>query len=133
MAIAQYQHRPSMCFCSGIDSVISFIYILDDTGIRSETCRGLSREYVSVLQIADALQFLHHEANLVHRGVSPGVIILTAAGAWKLAGLGLASRAQFGSSGDSNIVKPFDYRNNSTPAWLQLTQVASSVFSSCLH
>lgn len=49
--------------------------------------------------------------------------MLTASGAWKLAGLGLASRAQFGSD-DSSVVKPFDYRNSSTPAWLQFTQVS---------
>ena len=65
----------------------------------------------------------------MHRGVSPGAIILTAAGSWKLAGLGLASRAQFASSGDSAAVKPFDYRNNSMPAWLQLTQVFDSLLS----
>lgn len=77
-----------------------------------------------MLQVADGLQFLHHEANLVHRGVSPGVVMLTASGAWKLAGLGLASRAQFGGSADSAVVKLFDYRNNNMPTWLQLTQVS---------
>ena len=75
------------------------------------------------MQVADGLQFLHHEANLVHRGVSPGVVMLTAAGAWKLAGLGLAARAQFGAGSDSAVVKPFSYSNSNMPAWLQLTQV----------
>ena len=60
----------------------------------------------------------------MHRGVSAGIVMLTAAGSWKLAGLGLAARAQFGSSNDAGVVKPFDYRNSSMPAWLQLTQAS---------
>jgi len=73
-------------------------------------------------QVADGLQFLHHEANLVHRGVSPGVVLLTAVGAWKLAGLGLAVQGQFGNAEGAQI-KPFDFTNSSPPLWLQLTQV----------
>ena len=72
--------------------------------------------------MADGLQFLHHEANLVHRGLSPGVVLLTAVGAWKLAGLGLAVQGQFGSSEGAQI-RPFDFSNSSPPLWLQLTQV----------
>ena len=75
------------------------------------------------VQIADGLQFLHHEANLVHRGLSPGAVLLTAGGAWKLAGLALAVRAQFGNSDDA-AVKPFDFGNPSPPLYLQLTQAS---------
>ena len=80
---------------------------------------GTSRD---IVQVADGLQFLHHEANLVHRGLSPGVVLLTAAGAWKLAGLGLAVQGQFGASEGAQI-RPFDFSNSSPPLWLQLTQV----------
>ena len=40
------------------------------------------------MQISDTLQFLHAEANLVHCSLSPEAVMLTAAGAWKLASLG---------------------------------------------
>jgi len=37
------------------------------------------------LQVADTLQFLHAEANLVHCALCPEAIFLTGGGAWKLA------------------------------------------------
>jgi SCY1-like protein 2 len=40
------------------------------------------------MQISDTLHFLHAEANLVHCSLSPEAVMLTAAGAWKLASLG---------------------------------------------
>ena len=76
------------------------------------------------MQVADGLQFLHHEANLVHRGISPGVVMLTESGAWKLAGLGLAVRAQFAGSNEAATLT-FDFSNPSPPSALQLTQVHS--------
>lgn len=44
-----------------------------------------------MLQIADALTFLHNDAGIVHRSVNPLTIIITRSGAWKLAGFGFAT------------------------------------------
>ena len=40
--------------------------------------------------MADGLTFLAADANLVHRALCPATIFITAAGAWKLGGLGLS-------------------------------------------
>ena len=49
--------------------------------------------------------------------------MLTESGAWKLAGLGLAVRAQFAGSTEAATLT-FDYSNPSPPSALQLTQVS---------
>ncbi|CAN8312978.1 unnamed protein product [Cochlearia groenlandica] len=43
-----------------------------------------------LLQIAETLNFLHNNAHLIHRGVSPENVLITSAGSWKLAGFGFA-------------------------------------------
>lgn len=51
--------------------------------------------------------------------------MLTESGAWKLAGLGLAVRAQFAGSSEAATLT-FDYSNPSPPSALQLTQASFS-------
>lgn len=46
------------------------------------------------LQVADTLQFLHAEANLVHCALCPEAIFLTGGGAWKLASLAFCVQAR---------------------------------------
>ena len=54
-----------------------------------------------ILQLADALAFLHAGAGLVHRALSPETVAVTSAGGWKLAG-GLSHAASMrGESGDA--------------------------------
>lgn len=43
-----------------------------------------------LLQLAESLTFLHNNARLVHRSLSPETVLITSAGAWKLAGFGFA-------------------------------------------
>jgi SCY1-like protein 2 len=51
-----------------------------------------------LLQIAETLNFLHNNAHLIHRAVSPENVFITSAGSWKLAGFGFAiSQAQDGN------------------------------------
>jgi hypothetical protein len=38
-----------------------------------------------LLQVADGLHFLHAEAGLVHRGICPAAVVITAAGGWRAA------------------------------------------------
>ncbi|KFK44375.1 hypothetical protein AALP_AA1G249300 [Arabis alpina] len=60
-----------------------------------------------LLQIAETLNFLHNNAHLIHRAVSPENVLITSAGSWKLAGFGFAiSEAQ---AGDLDNIQLFHY------------------------
>ncbi|CAN7130053.1 unnamed protein product [Brassica rapa subsp. narinosa] len=51
-----------------------------------------------LLQISETLNFLHNNAQLIHRAISPENVLITSAGSWKLAGFGFAiSAAQAGN------------------------------------
>ncbi|CAH8337394.1 unnamed protein product [Eruca vesicaria subsp. sativa] len=51
-----------------------------------------------LLQISETLNFLHSNAQLVHRAISPENVLITSSGSWKLAGFGFAiSTAQAGN------------------------------------
>ncbi|KAJ9166945.1 hypothetical protein P3X46_021634 [Hevea brasiliensis] len=43
-----------------------------------------------LLQVAETLDFLHNNAHLIHRAISPENILITSIGAWKLSGFGFA-------------------------------------------
>lgn len=43
-----------------------------------------------VLQVADALSYLHNVERLVHLNISPQCVVVTRKGMWKLIGLGFA-------------------------------------------
>ncbi|KAG7586675.1 Protein kinase domain [Arabidopsis thaliana x Arabidopsis arenosa] len=60
-----------------------------------------------LLQISETLNFLHNNANLIHRAISPENVLITSAGSWKLAGFGFAiSTAQ---AGNLDNVQAFHY------------------------
>ncbi|CAE1329904.1 SCYL2 [Acanthosepion pharaonis] len=46
-----------------------------------------------ILQIAEALCYLHVTEQMMHRNISPQSILLTKRGGWKMAGLGFAEKA----------------------------------------
>ncbi|CAI9739377.1 2 [Octopus vulgaris] len=46
-----------------------------------------------ILQIAEALSYLHTTEQMLHRNISPQSILLTRRGGWKMAGLGFAEKA----------------------------------------
>ncbi|CAH2066764.1 unnamed protein product [Thlaspi arvense] len=51
-----------------------------------------------LLQISETLNFLHNNAHLIHRAISPENVLITSSGSWKLAGFGFAiSSAQAGN------------------------------------
>ncbi|KAH6775197.1 kinase family with ARM repeat domain-containing protein [Perilla frutescens var. hirtella] len=61
-----------------------------------------------LLQISETLDFLHNNAHLIHRAISPEAVLITSNGAWKLGGFGFAiSNDQ--SSNDSASVQAFHY------------------------
>lgn len=68
---------------------------------------GLLEVKHGMLQIAESLDFLHNNARLVHRALSPESVFITSSGAWKLGGFGFAVPAD--QTGDMSSVQPFHY------------------------
>ncbi|CAH9073024.1 unnamed protein product [Cuscuta epithymum] len=68
---------------------------------------GLLEVKHGLLQMAETLDFLHNNAHLVHRSISPETVLITSNGAWKLAGFGFAVTAQ--SSSDPSNMQSFHY------------------------
>ncbi|GMI90745.1 hypothetical protein like AT1G71410 [Hibiscus trionum] len=66
-----------------------------------------------LLQIAESLDFLHNNARLIHRALSPENVLITSSGAWKLGGFGFSIFADKASS-DSAAVKVFHYSEYDT-------------------
>ncbi|KAJ6851299.1 SCY1-like protein 2 isoform X1 [Iris pallida] len=63
---------------------------------------GLLEIKHGLLQLAESLDFLHNNARLIHRAVSPETVFITAAGAWKLGGFGFAIPVDQASGGLSS-------------------------------
>ena len=40
-----------------------------------------------LLQVTEALQFLHYSGHVIHRNVCPNSVVVTKRGVWKLAGM----------------------------------------------
>ncbi|CAI9754270.1 unnamed protein product [Fraxinus pennsylvanica] len=69
---------------------------------------GLLEVKHGLLQIAETLDFLHNNARLIHRALSPEAVLITSNGAWKLGGFGFAISTDQ-SSNDSANVQSFHY------------------------
>ncbi|KAJ7982570.1 ARM repeat kinase family protein [Quillaja saponaria] len=69
---------------------------------------GLLEVKHGLLQIAESLDFLHTNAHLIHRAISPENILITSSGAWKLGGFGFAISAGQ-ASGESPNLQAFHY------------------------
>ncbi|KAI3945929.1 hypothetical protein MKW98_007278 [Papaver atlanticum] len=69
---------------------------------------GLLEVKHGLLQIAESLDFLHNNAHLIHRAISPETIFITSSGAWKLGGFGFAIPADQ-NSGELSSAQPFHY------------------------
>lgn len=69
---------------------------------------GLLEVKHGLLQTAETLDFLHNNARLVHRAISPESILITSNGAWKLGGFGFAISSDQ-SSNESASMQAFHY------------------------
>ncbi|CAI9117163.1 OLC1v1018509C1 [Oldenlandia corymbosa var. corymbosa] len=69
---------------------------------------GLLEVKHGLLQIAETLDFLHNNARLIHRSISPEAILITSNGAWKLGGFGFTIPTDQ-STTDSSNVQAFHY------------------------
>ncbi|KAH1105633.1 hypothetical protein J1N35_009401 [Gossypium stocksii] len=61
-----------------------------------------------LLQIAECLNFLHSNARIVHRAISPENVLITSSGAWKFGGFSFATSTDK-ASGDCANVQAFHY------------------------
>ncbi|XP_020591543.1 SCY1-like protein 2 [Phalaenopsis equestris] len=69
---------------------------------------GLLEIKHGLLQIAESLDFLHNNAHLIHRAISPETVFITSTGAWKLGGFGFAIPIDQASS-DLTETQTFHY------------------------
>ncbi|GAV85165.1 Pkinase domain-containing protein [Cephalotus follicularis] len=69
---------------------------------------GLLEVKHGLFQIAESLDFLHNNARLIHRAISPENVLITSSGAWKLCGFGFAISADQ-ISGNSADMQAFHY------------------------
>ncbi|GAB4845532.1 SCY1-like protein 2 A [Ancistrocladus abbreviatus] len=69
---------------------------------------GLLEVKHGLLQIAESLDFLHNNARLVHRAISPESILITASGSWKVGGFGFSISTDQ-ASGDMASAQAFHY------------------------
>uniref|UniRef100_A0A803N0Q5 Protein kinase domain-containing protein n=1 Tax=Chenopodium quinoa TaxID=63459 RepID=A0A803N0Q5_CHEQI len=76
--------------------------------LKSAMEMGLLEVKHGLLQVAESLDFLHNNARLVHRAISPESVLITASGAWKLGGFGFAVSTDQ-ASGASLSAQAFHY------------------------
>ncbi|CAO2834419.1 unnamed protein product [Amaranthus hypochondriacus] len=85
-------------------SVANVLGVLHNVGnvpkeLKSAMEMGLLEVKHGLLQVAESLEFLHNNARLVHRAISPESVLITANGAWKLGGFGFAISSDQASAG----------------------------------
>ncbi|KAF6176077.1 hypothetical protein GIB67_000171 [Kingdonia uniflora] len=93
-------------------SVANAIGVVDNIANVPKELKGMEMKLLEVkhglLQVAETLDFLHNNARLIHRAISPESVFITSSGAWKLGGFSFAISADQ-SSGDLNSAQPFHY------------------------
>ncbi|KAF9609205.1 hypothetical protein IFM89_014046 [Coptis chinensis] len=92
-------------------SVANALGLVDNIAKVPKELKGMEMGLLEVkhgmLQAAESLDFLHNNARLIHRAISPETVFITSSGAWKLGGFGFATSADQG--GDLTTVQPFHY------------------------
>ncbi|XP_051224938.1 SCY1-like protein 2 A [Lolium perenne] len=75
-------------------SVSNALGCLDNVGKVPKELKGMEMGILEVkhglLQVAETLDFLHNNAHLAHRAISPETVFITSSGSWKLGGFGFA-------------------------------------------
>nr|GEW32845.1 SCY1-like protein 2 [Tanacetum cinerariifolium] len=91
-------------------SVANAIGVLDNVAKVPKELQGMEMGLLEVkhglLQVAESLNFLHNNARLIHRAISPEAVLINSSGAWKLGGFGFAISADQSST---DTVQPFHY------------------------
>lgn len=93
-------------------SVANALGILDNISKVPKELQGMEMGLLEVkhglLQVAESLDFLHNNARLIHRAISPEAVLINSSGAWKLGGFSFAISADQASA-DLSAVQPFHY------------------------
>ncbi|XP_063594283.1 SCY1-like protein 2 [Penaeus indicus] len=79
---------------------------------------GVSKDYnfleielkYGILQLTEALSFLHYSCHVVHRNVTPASVFVTKRGTWKLAGLEFTEKVAEGEGHDTITVQSWTSR-----------------------
>eukprot|EP00250_Pteridium_aquilinum_P016453 c23109_g2_i1 orf=408-3092(+) len=75
-------------------SIANVLGHLDNISSFPKSLKGLELGQLEIkhglLQLAESLSFLHNNARLIHRAISPEAVFITSTGAWKLAGFGFS-------------------------------------------
>ncbi|KAF8676025.1 hypothetical protein HU200_047529 [Digitaria exilis] len=75
-------------------SVSNALGSLDNVGKVPKELKGMEMGLLEIkhglLQLAETLDFLHNNAHLAHRAISPETVFITSSGSWKLGGFGFA-------------------------------------------
>ncbi|TVU35952.1 hypothetical protein EJB05_17859 [Eragrostis curvula] len=75
-------------------SVANTLGCFDNVGKVPKELKGMEMGLLEIkhglLQVAETLDFLHNNAHLAHRAISPETVFITSSGSWKLGGFGFA-------------------------------------------
>uniref|UniRef100_J3L1W4 Protein kinase domain-containing protein n=2 Tax=Oryza brachyantha TaxID=4533 RepID=J3L1W4_ORYBR len=75
-------------------SVANALGCLDNVGKVPKELKGMEMGLLEIkhglLQVSETLDFLHNNAHLAHRAISPETVFITSSGSWKLGGFGFA-------------------------------------------
>ncbi|KAL5227462.1 hypothetical protein ABZP36_015727 [Zizania latifolia] len=75
-------------------SVANTLGFLDNVGKVPKELKGMEMGLLEIkhglLQVSETLDFLHNNAHLAHRSISPETVFITSSGSWKLGGFGFA-------------------------------------------
>ncbi|KAL5222513.1 hypothetical protein ABZP36_027226 [Zizania latifolia] len=75
-------------------SVANTLGCLDNVGKVPKELKGMEMGLLEIkhglLQVSETLDFLHNNAHLAHRSISPETVFITSSGSWKLGGFGFA-------------------------------------------
>ncbi|XP_069166584.1 SCY1-like protein 2 [Procambarus clarkii] len=79
---------------------------------------GLSKDYTflememkyGILQLTEALSFLHYSCHVIHRNITPASVFVTKRGTWKLGGLEFTEKVSEGEGHETITVQPWTSR-----------------------
>lgn len=106
-------------------SVANALGCLDNVGKVPKELKGMEMGLLEIkhglLQVAETLDFLHNNAHLAHRAISPETVFITSNGSWKLGGFGFALSVDQATGGltSSQLFHYSDYDVEDTALPLQ--------------
>ncbi|KAJ0986174.1 hypothetical protein J5N97_004530 [Dioscorea zingiberensis] len=111
-ALDETKHAMAMVTEPLFSSVANALGNLENVPKPPKDLKGMNMGILEVkhglLQVAESLDFLHNNAHLIHRAISPETVFITSTGAWKLGGFGFAISSDQASAGVTSM-QPFHF------------------------